>query len=144
MIQKIIERLEELVNLIPGQLGEMNEQSFSFKPGPEKWSKKEILGHLIDSATHNHHRFIRAQLEQAPAIWYEQDHWVDKSHYQYMDKKHLIDFWVAYNRHLIHIIRHIKPKELYKTCKMKNGTELTLEFLICDYLEHLEHHVKQL
>lgn len=144
MIPKTIERLEELVKVIPDQLSEIDESSFNFKPGPEKWSKKEILGHLIDSATHNHHRFIRAQFEQAPAIWYDQDHWVDKSHYQRMDKRHLIDFWIAYNRHLIHIVRHIKPEDLNKTCRMKNGAELTLEFLIGDYLEHLEHHLKQI
>ena len=144
MIQKSIERLEELITIIPAKLNKIDDLNFSLKTSPEKWSKKEILGHLIDSATNNHQRFLRGQFENSPTIWYDQNNWIEKSNYQNLDKKHLIDFWTNYNKHLIYIIKNIEIEKLQNKCKMKDGSELTIEFLICDYVEHLEHHLGQI
>ncbi|WP_177764931.1 GNAT family N-acetyltransferase [Flavobacterium sp. I3-2] len=144
MIHKVIDRLEELIEIIPPKLTEINELNFSFKSSPEKWSKKEILGHLIDSATNNHQRFLRAQFENSPTIWYDQNNWVEKSNYQNIDKQHLIDFWTNYNKHLVHIIKSINVENLKNKCKTKDRSDLTIEFLICDYIEHLEHHLEQI
>lgn len=143
MIQKTIQRLEELLKTVPKKLNEIDELNFGLKTSPEKWSRKEILGHLIDSATNNHQRFIRAQFENSPSIWYDQNNWVGKSNYNHIEAKHLIEFWMVYNRHLIHIIKNIEPANLSRTCTMKDGTEVTLEFLIHDYVGHLEHHLEQ-
>ncbi len=144
MVQQSIERLSRLLESVPPQLRVIDAQRFSLRPAPGKWSKKEILGHLIDSATNNHQRFIRARSEPAPAIWYDQEHWVAASNYNSMDQAMLIDFWLAYNRHLLHIIRYIPAADFQKTCTMKDGTVLTLEFLVHDYVQHLEHHLAQL
>lgn len=144
MIQKAIKRLEELIESVPVRLNEIDEESFNYKPSPVKWSKKEILGHLIDSAANNHQRFIRAQFENIPVIWYDQNEWVEKSNYENIERRLLIEFWCLYNKYLIHIIKSIRTENLTKLCKMKDGAELTIEFLIFDYVEHLEHHLKQL
>ena len=68
MITESIKRLQYLCEEIPVLLSIIPEQDFTHKSAPEKWSKKEILGHLIDSATNNHQRFIRAQFENVPSI----------------------------------------------------------------------------
>ncbi len=101
------------------------------------------MGHLIDSATNNHQRFIRGQFEQAPRIRYDQDKWNAAGFYQQMESKHIISFWTAYNRHLIELIKRIPEDKLMN--KVDSGAEayLTLEFLINDYVTHLEHHLKQ-
>ena len=143
-MQKSIDRLEELIKIIPDKLNEIDEFDFSYKPNPEKWSKKEILGHLIDSATNNHQRFIRTQFEKLPKIWYDQNNWVEKNNYQSIDKKILIDFWTIYNKHIIHIAKNIQTDKLKNICEMKDNTKLTIEFLFCDYLKHLEHHLNQI
>lgn len=70
-----INRLEYLCNTIPELLIQIDEQIFSEKINPAKWSKKEILGHLIDSATNNHHRFVRVQFETNLKISYDQNKW---------------------------------------------------------------------
>jgi hypothetical protein len=142
MIEQAIKRLEYIINTIPKFLNEIGEPDFSFKPIPTKWSKKEIIGHLIDSATNNHQRFVRGQFEQNPEIQYDQNKWCELSFYQQIDGQQIISFWTIYNKQLIEIIKRIPKENLSRQVKV--GDKLfTLEFLITDYVEHLEHHLKQ-
>ncbi len=144
MVKSTIDRLRYLCNSIPALLEKIPEAEFSGKPAPEKWSKKEILGHLIDSATNNHHRFIRAQFEDKPFISYNQNDWNHASPYNKMDTSHLILFWTFYNRHLLNIISSLTEEQLKRQVSVKAGESLTLGYVIDDYLVHLEHHLKQL
>lgn len=73
MIEKAINRLNFIIDKVPNILSEISEENMSVKPLPTKWSKKEIIGHLIDSATNNHQRFVRGQFEYNPEILYDQD-----------------------------------------------------------------------
>jgi hypothetical protein len=88
-----LNRLQHLITNIPAKLLAIPEEEFSRKPAPGKWSKKEIIGHLIDSATNNHHRFIRAQFEDVPTITYQQNDWNAASRYNDMEGRHVISFW---------------------------------------------------
>lgn len=144
MIDNAITKLIEITNEFPELLKSISELKFSIKPSPEKWSKKEILGHLIDSATNNHQRFIRLQFENRPAISYDQDSWVSYNHYNELPAKHLIRFWTIYNKHLIEVLKRIPAENLERECKMKNGKYVTLDFLVNDYVTHLDHHIKQI
>ena len=144
MITDTIDRLRHLCEIIPPLLERISGDEFSGKPAPEKWSKKEILGHLIDSAANNHHRFIRARYENKPLISYDQNEWNRLSHYNEIDKDHLIGFWTLYNKQLIEIASRIKQDELKSEVFVKPDQPVTLEFIINDYLVHLEHHLKQL
>ncbi len=107
MLSPSIERLDYLCNTIPALLFEIPREDFSFKPASGKWSKKEIIGHLIASATNNHHRFVRVQFEDVPFIIYDQNKWNENSHYEDMDGQHLIDFWKSYNLHLLEILKKL-------------------------------------
>lgn len=144
MIQNSIERLNYLCNTIPKLLNEIDDTIFSEKLNSEKWSKKEILGHLIDSATNNHQRFVRSQFEQTPTVVYDQNNWNRYSYYQQINKNQIINFWIAYNKQLLELIKNIPGENLLKECRTSNGIVHTIEFLINDYLEHLEHHLKQI
>jgi hypothetical protein len=143
-IEASIQRLEYLVRIIPPLLGEIKEEEFSFKPSAHKWSGKEILGHLVDSATNNHQRFIRAQFEDRPLISYNQDQWNKCSQYNSIESSQLIQFWTLYNKHLIEIIKRIPSEDLKKECRSGNGGLHTIAFLFNDYVSHLEHHLKQI
>lgn len=142
MLEKSINRLEYLINIIPQLLIKIGEEELSFKKYANKWSKKEILGHLIDSATNNHQRFIRGQFEQNPEIVYNQDKWNEHSFYQQIDYNQIITFWTIYNKQLIEIINRIPIENLKNQIKVGDKL-LSLEFLIIDYVEHLEYHLKQ-
>lgn len=142
MIEKAISQLSYITEKVPSILAEIGEEKMSIKPSPNKWSKKEIIGHLIDSATNNHQRFVRGQFETIPEICYDQNKWNEYSFYQQIDSKQIISFWVTYNKQLIEIIKRIPTENLKKQIKVGENL-LTIEFLIADYVEHLEHHLKQ-
>jgi Protein of unknown function (DUF664). len=144
MIADSINRLRYLCDTIPESLRSISEAAYTAKPVPNKSSKKEILGHLIDSATNNHQRFVRVQFEENPAIWYDQDRWVIYSAHQQTDVEQLITFWESYNRHLTFLLGQLPEERLGRPCRMKDGRTVTLVFLINDYVSHLEHHLKQL
>jgi hypothetical protein len=110
-----------------------------------KWSAKQVVGHLIDSAANNHQRFVRAQetdaLEFPP---YTQDHWVGCQHYNDRKWGDLTELWHAYNRHLAHLIRQIPEARRDTPCTIGAGAPVTLGFLAHDYVVHLRHHLAQL
>ena len=129
---------------IPPELRLIADADFMNKPSADKWSKKEILGHLIDSAAANHQRFVRGQLEDCPVIFYEQDLSVAVQNYQEENASDLINLWEAYNRHLAHVVQHIPSDRLANECVYKDGTKACLSFLVHDYLLHLKHHLDQI
>lgn len=137
-------RLQYLVDTIPAKLFAFAEEDFSHKPSPEKWSKKEIIGHLIDSATNNHHRFVRAQFEEAPKITYQQDKWVSASRYNEIEGKQIIAFWQLYNRHLIEVVKRIPEAGMQRECNNGGESNVTLAWLMEDYVKHMEHHLRQM
>jgi uncharacterized damage-inducible protein DinB len=139
-----IQRLAYLCERIPDFIETIPDKEWYKQPSPQKWSKQEILGHLIDSATNNHHRFIRAQLEQNPSILYDQDKWNKVSQYQQLDRTQLLQFWTVYNKHLIEIMQRITPENLQRTCLTGESSPVTIKWLITDYVRHLEHHLKQI
>jgi len=144
MTANAINRLEYLCDTIPSLLAEIDETAFSTRPAPDKWSRKEIIGHLIDSAANNHQRFVRGQFENVPKIVYDQDKWNEYSFHQKMDSHQLIAFWTIYNKQLAALLRHIPNKNWKRECETNEGNKYTLEFLCMDYIEHLEHHLRQI
>jgi len=143
MIEKAISRLSFIIDKVPNILTQICEEKMSEKPSPNKWSKKEIIGHLIDSATNNHQRFVRGQFEDVPEIRYDQNKWNEYSFYQQIDSEQIISFWTIYNKQLIEIIKRIPTENLIREIKI-GDKYFTVEFLIDDYVEHLEHHLKQI
>ena len=118
-----------------------NEKLSSIKLGEDKWTLKEMIGHLIDSASNNHQRFIRLQLQNELRLpGYEAEEWKQVSNVDELDYGFLIDFWKSYNEYLIHIIKNIKQACLKNVWKSENG-EKTLEFLVKDYFEHIKWHI---
>lgn len=138
-MQNTIETLEKLITGYTYQLKPIDSATFSNKPSPEKWSNKEILGHLIDSAQSNIRRFIIAQYEDNPKIVYNQNEWVTASGYQQYDKNELIEFWMLINKHIWHILKNMPAGKEKRICT--TGEEHTIEWLAEDYIKHLQHHM---
>src|SRR5580700_4321055 len=110
-------RLYALLETAPARLGQISEEDACVSPAPGRWSKKQILGHLIDSAGNNHQRFVRAQTAprlEFPA--YQQESWVAVQSYATESWPDLVDLWVQLNRHLLHIIRNVPESCLSRTC----------------------------
>lgn len=140
-----ITRLQTALKEVPILFAQMGEENASHKPSPEKWSKKEILGHLIDSATYNVKRFIEAQIEPSPYIVrkYDQDQNVAISQYQHQAISDLLTHWGALNRQVLVILERQTAQSLALPVQYGNDL-LSLEWLLVDYVDHLEHHVRQI
>jgi hypothetical protein len=143
-VQHVAQQLLHLCDIIPDRIRSIPDADFTARRAPGKWSKKEILGHLVDSASNNHQRFVRGRVENLPTIAYDGDAWVSAQQYQQQDRQLILQLWETYNRHLAAIIRVIPEDDLLKCCKYGDGTVLPLQFLIEDYLHHMEHHLKQI
>jgi hypothetical protein len=125
------------------------------RPAPGKWSRKEIIGHLIDSATNNHGRFVRAQLQDDLIFdGYEQAEWVDVQRYQEREWAELVLLWQSLNHHIAHVMQTTGTSALTKRRARHNLDRLawkpvgpseptTLEYFMRDYVEHLKHHLRQ-
>lgn len=109
------------------------------------WSRKQVIAHLIDSASNNHQRFVRAA-QQASLDFpgYDQEGNMRLQGPQEADWLLLVSLWVAYNRYLAHVIAHLPGSKLKTPCRIGSGEPVTLEFLATDYLTHLLHHLRQI
>ena len=109
------------------------------------WSRKQLLGHLIDSASNNHQRFVRAAIDGEIVLpGYVQDEWVRVQAVQELSWELLLTLWASYNRLLAHVIGKLPEDKLSASCRIGDGAPVTLEFLVKDYLGHLKHHLEQI
>ena len=140
-----IARLEELLKTVPPRLADLADDAVALKPAPNRWSKKEFLGHLIDSAANNHQRFVRAQgtpRQEFPG--YEQEFWVATQAYASAPWPDLVNLWLLLNRHLLHVLKAMPAAVWSHECIIGGRPAVTLEALAADYLRHLNQHLTQL
>jgi hypothetical protein len=138
-------RLREVVTEAAARMAEMNEPEVGSRSAPGRWSKKEVLGHLIDSAANNHQRFVRAQqAEELTLPGYEQNFWVEAGGYADAAWPGLVALWREYNLHLAGVIERIPQHFAARRVVIGANEPVTLEFIAADYLHHLEHHLRQI
>jgi len=138
-------RIRELVDRESGRLRRITEGEASRKPSPDKWSLKESLGHLVDSAGNNHQRFVRAQLAGALAFpGYAQTDWVKAQDYAGEAWENLVELWCAYNRHLAHVVGRMTEGARAVECRIGENPPVSLEALVADYIRHVEHHLERM
>lgn len=109
------------------------------------WSRKQVMGHLIDSASNNHQRFVRASLQPSlefPA--YDQNGNIRMQAPEEADWELLVSLWAAYNRYLAHVIARLPAAKLDATCKIGANQPVTLRFIAEDYVVHMLHHLRQI
>jgi hypothetical protein len=145
-LQTAIQHLEKHIQEVPEHFKQFSSDVLLQKPAPGKWSKQEILGHLIDSAINNLKRFTDTQYFPQPytVIRYNQDELVVINRYQQLPLEHLLQLWSILNKQIVNIISTIPADKLPYTVIIPSGDSKTLEWLAIDYVEHMEHHLKQI
>jgi hypothetical protein len=144
-MKDLSENLRAVVETAEPRLRAITEAESAKPILPSGWSRKQVIGHLIDSASNNHQRFVRASLQPSldfPA--YDPDGCARVQAFQEADWLALVALWAAYNRYLTHVIAHLPAAKLKTICRIGTNQPATLEFLATDYLRHLLHHLGQI
>ncbi len=146
LLRQIIDQTEPL-------LLEISAEQAATPPRPGKWSPAELIGHLIDSASNNHGRFLRAQQTDAmTGLPYDQDFWVQQQQYRSANWPELVQLWASFNRLIARLMEATPHDRLFSKRTEHNldriafktvpATEaITLHYFMVDYLAHLEHHL---
>ena len=137
----IANKLESFIEQHKDSLLQIPPETFLYKPSPAKWSKKEIMGHLIDSAHSNIRRFVVAQYEDNPTIVYNQEKWVVINNYQQWNSNQLINLWYLLNKQVVEILKNTSAEMSGRIC-FTNESQ-TVQWLAADYNKHLRHHIHQ-
>lgn len=147
MVKNAAAELRLIITTYSTAFTALQEDDFSVKPNPAKWSKKEIVGHLIDSAQNNLRRFIVGQYETTPPhIVYDQDFWVKANDYQNMTSMDVIVAWMLMNYRICVVLENMPEANYSKQCNTGKDKEqlYTLEWLAQDYVKHMKHHINQI
>lgn len=147
-IAEAMHRLEKYIDALAKRYRSFSDDELTARSAPGKWSKKELLGHLIDSAINNLKRFTEIQFSEQPFFVqpYKQNELVMVNNYQLLPLEHLLQLWQSLNRQIIFVVGQIPADKLaYNVDPQYDNHEMkTLGWIICDYVAHLEHHMKQL
>ena len=155
MSKYVAELLEAIHGATPILL-EMSEERSRLRPAPGKWCPREVIGHLIDSASNNHQRFVRAQFQDDLVFsGYEQDAWVSVQRYRDAPWEDLIVLWRSFNLHIARVMVFVPKDERVRLRARHNLDELawkpvprdepaTLDYFMSDYVAHLKHHLAQI
>ena len=139
-----IERLAAVLEELPAQLLAVSETQASAPAAGMRWSRKELIGHLIDSAGNNHQRFVRAQYQERMSFpRYVQDEWIAAQGYRERPWSELVELWRLYNRHLLHVMRRVPQAAFGNVCEVAADEPSTLGHHMADYVQHMEHHLRQ-
>ena len=151
----VAELLAVVDNATPALLA-LGDEASARRPAPGKWSPREIVGHLIDSASNNHQRFVRAQFQNDLVFaGYDQDAWVARQGYQDAPWDELVTLWGSFNRHLARVMAAVPDSTRTRPFSRHNLHELawrpvpqeasaTLDYFMRDYVGHLKHHLRQI
>ena len=155
-MKDVAEDLRGTVNREAARLAAIPAEKARSPIAPGKWSPQEIIGHLVDSASNNHGRFVRAQLHDDLIFpGYDQEAWVRMQDYVSSDWVALVALWRGYNHHLSHVIERIDEHAATRQRARHNFDEIawktvpksdpvTLEYFVRDYVAHLKHHLSQI
>ena len=144
---RLASNIENAVNEACRQLRNLPAETIEARPNPGDWSVKEIVGHLVDSASNNHQRFVRLQVADGlvlPDYSQDNDAWVSIQIYQSAPWNDLLALWRYFNLHLARVIRTVNQECIDHIWVVDQDTSITLGELMIDYLRHLKDHLQQI
>ena len=142
-MKNISDELSDLINNTYNRYKNLNETMTSIQLAPDKWTLEEIIGHLIDSASNNHQRFVRLQITSElifPDYTKDNTKWIEIQNYNEMQFADLLLLWLQYNKLICHIIQHVDPVASNHIWKIED-TQFSLQEIMVDYLRHTKDHI---
>ena len=145
-LREVAQEIQSLVTSCVAEWRDLTEEVITHRPTPDSWSAKEIIGHLIDSASNNHQRFVRLQIRDSlifPDYQHDNEYWVKIQRYQERPWQELLALWRHFNSHVDYLIQSVNPHCLSHAWQVDSETRISLRELMSDYLRHMRVHVAQ-
>jgi len=142
-----ITEIETIIDEWEPKLSALHENVITERTNHQNRTTKQLLGHLIDSASNNHQRMVRLQYNDTltfPDYTQDNDRWIAIQDYQHSDWKNLVLLWKSFNLHIIHLIKSIDTSNLNYYWTDYEGTKVTLEDMIKGYPWHLNLHINDI
>lgn len=155
-MEALLKDFRQIVETFSQRLLLMSEEESEAPRAPGKWSPKQIIGHLIDSASNNHNRFVQAQFnDDLTFAGYDQEAWVRVQDYAREEWTPLVELWKYYNLHLLHVMAVVPEASLTRARQRHNLDQIawkgvsrdepvTLLYFMRDYVAHLKNHLNQI
>jgi hypothetical protein len=155
-MQEFLEDFRQTIGAASEKLMQISAEQSRLPRAAGKWSPKEIIGHLIDSASNNHQRFVRAQFsDDLIFAGYEQEGWVRVQNYQGEPWSELVQLWKLYNQHILHLMSLIPEEQRLKlrykhnlhqiaSDSLTEDEPVTLDWFMRDYVDHMKNHLGQI
>jgi hypothetical protein len=146
-MKSIVDDLNQTIAGFVGPLRTFSDADLRARPHPDKWSRIEVLGHLIDSAHSNLRRLVCGQYEASPPhIIYDQNYWVKANAYQQAPAETVITLWILMNHRIATVLSQMEEANYVKSCDTGRGQQdlHTLIWLAADYVKHMKHHLNQI
>jgi hypothetical protein len=155
-MEAVAEELRRAVGRALPVLMTLDDEASARPPAPGKWCPREVLGHLVDSASNNHQRFVRARFQDDLVFpGYDQDAWVSAQGYRTAPWTELVELWRLFNLHLARVFestppelarRHVSRHSIDRIAfrPVPAGQPTTLAWFADDYVAHLRHHMSAL
>lgn len=145
MASAVAQQFRERLAAAEVNLGRLTREQADEAYRDGSWLRKEVVGHLIDSSINNHARFAAAAIAGAyRGPQYDQAGWVHMGGYASLPWEEVFAEWKIRNRALVRVVDRVAPEAMNAPCVIGDAEPVTLEFLILDYLDHLEHHLREL
>ena len=144
------QELNRLINDWEARLIALPNHIVSDRKNKQHRTVKQILGHLVDSASNNTHRIIHLQYQQSPlqypnyATNGNNDRWIAIQNYQDEDWTALVNLWKYSNQHIIHVINNVDTSKLGNTWQNAENSYVSLKDIIMDYYRHLKLHLDEI
>jgi hypothetical protein len=148
--EPVTREIATLIEEWESRLPDLSSEVITQRKNSQNRTIKQILGHLIDSASNNVHRYVHLQYRESPlefpnyASEGNNDRWIAIQQYQTEDWEKMIRLWIYINYHLIHVIRHINPEKLGNVWIAAPGRHISLKEMVNDYLRHLKLHLAEI
>lgn len=147
IVEQAASEVDALIDKWEKPLREMSEYQITIPRNNQNRNIKQLLGHLIDSSTNNHHRIVRLQYQKRllfPAYQPDNDTWIRIQNYENRDWTEIIDLWKSYGRHIAYLFRQVKPEDYDNLWTDGFIQPITLEKIMTDYPVHFKLHLDQI
>jgi DinB superfamily len=140
----LYEALAHQIDELRSTFGSLSDAQARFKPGPQEWSIKEVIGHLNDVERVFSYRLLRiSRNDETPLPGFEQEDYVREAGFDDYSLDDLITEFEYLRRANMIAIQHMSAEAIDRR-GTASGMTVSARALIYMIVGHVDHHMASL